>query len=57
MFEVSPAKVAQMVQEQVHAGYDKIEFSRTPEGNSRIVSFDMRLPNGQTFIVRIEESY
>lgn len=55
--EVSPARVAQMIQERVHAGHEHIEFDRVPESNSRIVSFDMRLPNGQIFTVRIEEQF
>lgn len=55
--DISPANLAKMIQEDVATSHptSNIEFSRTPEGNSRIVAFDMRLPNGQVFTVRIEE--
>jgi hypothetical protein len=55
--DTSPARVAAMIKDRVTAEYNKIEFGRMPEGNSRIVAFDMRLPNGQIFTVRIEEQY
>jgi hypothetical protein len=54
---ISPAELAQMMQRDMATSHNGAEFSRTPAGNSRMVSFDVRLPNGQVFTVRVEEAY
>lgn len=61
MKDISPAELGRLIQQGLHVTLatvnESAEFSRTPDGNSRIITFDLRLTNEQVFTVRVEEAH